>query len=367
MFEGRLVAGKYRIAQLVAAGSMGEVYEAQHVGIGKRVALKVLPRELASCDEMVARFRREVRAAGILESEYVVQVFDAGRDDELGLYLVTELLVGEDLEARLARVRTLHATTAAAIGYQVARGLAKAHAAGVIHRDLKPGNVFLAERDDGAEIAKIVDFGVSKTRCFESESEGDACLTAVGITLGTPDYMSPEQAQGLPDLDGRSDVWSLAATLYEALCGHPPHGTGGSAFEVMTRIVQEDPPPLWRLVPRVPAALCEVIHAGLVRDRGERTPDAAAFAQALAQAIPEARWSLSGMHPVLPVESGPPTLPAPPPLAVVDLGGELGVGELTADLPDDPPPSSAGAVQFFKRDALGTPELARAPRQPLLR
>jgi serine/threonine-protein kinase len=359
MFEGRLVAGKYRIARLVAAGSMGEVYEAQHVGIGKRVALKVLPRELASCEEMTARFRREVRAAGMLESEYIVQVFDAGRDDELGLYLVTELLVGEDLETRLARERTLDATTAAAIGYQVARGLAKAHAAGVIHRDLKPGNVFLAERDDGAEIAKIVDFGVSKTL------DAEACLTAVGITLGTPDYMSPEQAQGLPDIDGRSDVWSLAATLYEALCGHPPHGAGGSAFAVMNRIVQEDAPRLSCAAPSVPMALCDVIHAGLTRDRNRRTHDAVAFARELARAVPEARWSLSGMHaayvqpngPVLPAlgDAGPPTIPAPPPA----------LGDLVADLPEDPPPSSAGPVQFFRRDTSGFAVLAKRPGAPL--
>jgi len=342
MHEGRLVASKYRIARLIGAGSMGKVYEAVHVGIGKHVALKAMPHELTSSRELTARFRREVRAAGMLESEYIVQVFDAGQDAELGLYLVTELLVGEDLEVRLAREQRLDAPKAAAIGYQVARGLAKAHAAGVIHRDLKPGNIFLAERDGGARVAKILDFGVSKRRTLDDVvvDADEEFTTAAGVTLGTPDYMSPEQAQGLADLDSRADVWSLAATLYEALSGQPPY-EGDSPVDVMTRIVREDARPLAVVAPWVPAELCEVVHAGLSRDRDERTPDAASFAEALAGTIPEARWPPSGRHRILPAHVPPvaATIPSPPPYA---------------EQFDDGPPSSAGSrVQFFRRDAIG--------------
>jgi serine/threonine protein kinase len=324
MHEGRLVASKYRIARLIAAGSMGEVYEAVHVGIGKHVALKAMPHALTSSRERTARFRREVRAAGMLESEYIVQVFDAGRDAELGLYLVTEFLVGEDLETRLARERRLDAPTAAAIGYQVARGLAKAHAAGVIHRDLKPGNIFLAERDGGARVAKILDFGVSKRRTLDEVvgvvvDADEEYATAAGITLGTPEYMSPEQAQGLPDLDARADVWSLAATLYEALSGRTPY-EGNSPMDVMMRIVSEDARPLAVVAPWVPAALCEVVDAALERDRDERTPDAASFAEALRVAT------------TAPIRSPPPS---------------------AKPFDDEPPPSSAGTrVQFFRRDAI---------------
>jgi serine/threonine-protein kinase len=346
MRAGRLVAGKYRIERLVATGSMGEVYEAQHIGIGKRVALKLMPPLFASSGERIARFRREARAAGMLESDYIVQVFDAGCDDELGLYLVTELLLGEDLEVRLAREHHLDPTTAAAIGYEVARGLARAHAAGVIHRDLKPGNVFLAERDDGIQVAKILDFGISKrlldcTRGDDEDDDGDSCLTAAGVTLGTPQYMSPEQAMGLPDLDGRSDVWSLAATLYEALCGHTPHDASGSVVDVMMRTVEEDAPPLLKAAPWVPRGLCAVVDAALLRDRDRRTPNAASFASALDLAVPTARWSLSGIHPVLPAGMGPPTLPAPPP-------------EGCGAVDDEKPPSSGGTVQFFRREPRGT-------------
>lgn len=348
MHEGRLVAGKYRIAQLVAAGSMGEIYEAVHVGIGKHVALKAMPHELTSTEELVARFRREVRAAGMLESEYIVQVFDAGQDDELGLYYVTELLVGEDLEARLERERRLDASTVAAVGYEVARGLAKAHAAGVIHRDLKPSNVFLAERDGGARVAKILDFGVSKHRTFDDvpAETDEGFATAAGVTLGTPQYMSPEQAQGLPDLDGRADVWSLAATLYEALCGKPPF-EGSSPLDVMMRIIHEDARPLAVVAPWVPAALRDVVHAALARDRQERTPDAASFAEALALAMPGARWSLRDEHRSLPPRThaiAATTIPAPPPSAPPSRG--------SARFEEEPPSSGGSRVQFFRRHAL---------------
>ena len=333
MHEGRLVAGKYRIAQHIAAGSMGEVYDAVHVGIGRHVALKAMPRALVSSAELRARFKREVRTAGMLESEYIVQVLDAGVDDELGPYLVTELLVGEDLEARLARERRLDVPAAAAIGYEVARGLAKAHATGVIHRDLKPSNIFLADRDGGATVAKILDFGVSKRRSIDDVAaepeEEDDYATAAGVTLGTPDYMSPEQAQGRQDLDGRSDVWSLAATLYEALSGKPPH-SGGSPFVVMTRIVHEDARPLGAVAPWVPSALCKVVQRGLARYRDERTPDAASFAEAIALAVPDALWALR--------------MPSPP----------------KAEPCEEAPPSSANArVQFFRRGAMGRPVAVR--------
>jgi serine/threonine-protein kinase len=357
MHEGRLVAEKYRITQLIATGSMGEVYEALHVGIGKRVALKAMPRELARSEELTARFRREVRAAGMLESEYIVQVFDAGRDDVIGLYFVSELLVGEDLEMRLAREVRLDAATVAVIGYEVARGLAKAHAAGVVHRDLKPGNIFLAERDGDVRITKILDFGVSKRRTLDEvladgDVDGDGVNTAAGVTLGTPDYMSPEQAQGRPDLDGRSDIWSLGATLYEALCGHPPHEGGRSPVEVMMRIVGQDAPPLSTVAPWVPPALSAAVDAALVRDREKRTPDAATFARVLQLAVPGARESVSGVRVVVPasVASAGQTIPAPPP--AVDC----------ADLPIEraeradsiPPPSSRGErVEFFRRGSRG--------------
>src|SRR5580658_9052534 len=144
---GATVAGKYRIRRILGAGSMGVVCEAEHLEIGKRLAIKVIDASLVGMSDIAMRFRQEARAASLVESQHIVQVFDVGQDDKLGLYLVMELLTGEDLAAVLARDRRLATDTAVRVAMQVARGLAKAHEAGVVHRDLKPANIFLSQRE----------------------------------------------------------------------------------------------------------------------------------------------------------------------------------------------------------------------------
>ncbi|HEX3344152.1 MAG TPA: serine/threonine-protein kinase [Polyangiaceae bacterium] len=223
---GERVAGKYELKRLLGSGSMGAVYEGVHIDLGKRLAIKLIHPEFGESAEVVARFRREARAASAVESDYIGQIFDFGRDEALGLYMVIEYLEGEDLESRLQRERWIGELDAATIGLQVARGLAKAHAAGIIHRDLKPANIFLTKRDDGSVLAKILDFGISK---FEPErgpvSIVEPTLTAHGTTLGTPQYMSPEQCEGKVALDVRTDVWSLCTVLYEMIAGEPASPT----------------------------------------------------------------------------------------------------------------------------------------------
>jgi len=295
--EGATIGGKYRIRRLVASGAMADVFEATHVEIGKRVALKLMNGRTAASAECVSRFRREARAASAIESEYTVEVFDAGTDPEHGLYIATEFLVGEDLETHIARVGLVEEERAAAIAYQVARGLAKIHANGVIHRDLKPGNVFLTARDDGTLLTKVLDFGISIMR--ESAQEGASCnpddttLTEVGKTLGTPQYMSPEQIEALPDIDGRADVWSLAALLFEMLVGVPPYAGAKSALDVMLRILREDAPSLHTVAPLLRPALCALVDRGLARDR-RRRPQAGEFASALLDAFPDLGPGSSG-------------------------------------------------------------------------
>jgi serine/threonine protein kinase len=289
--SGERVAGKYELKRVLGTGAMGAVYEGVHVDIGKRLAIKLILPEFCEAQEVVARFRREARAASAVESEYIAQIYDFGRDDRLGLYMVIEYLEGEDLEARLARERWISEKDTATIGLQVARGLAKAHAAGIIHRDLKPANVFLTERDDGSILAKILDFGISK---FEpSTAAGHASLveptlTAYGTTLGTPQYMSPEQCEGKLALDARTDVWSLAAVLYEMIAGEPAISDAGGHIAAMQRIVRDDVAPLASRASWVGRALAEVIDAGLVRDRDKRIPSATAFIARLLQAFPDA-------------------------------------------------------------------------------
>ncbi len=277
---GALIAGKYEIRKLIGRGGMGAVYEGLHVEIGKRVAIKLLDTEHSRSQEVEARFRLEGRAASKIESEHVVQVFDVGRDDQFGLYMVMEYLVGEDLATRLEREGVLEVSKAMEIAQQVARGLAKAHAAGVIHRDLKPGNVVLAERDDGTTIAKIVDFGISKL--LTDDADKDGVLTRYGSAVGTPQYMSPEQAQGQA-IDARSDVWALGAVFYEMLAGRPAYPLLENYEQTIFSIVLKRPAPLREIAPWVPESVAAIVAQAMEPELSQRIPDCVAFGRLLAE------------------------------------------------------------------------------------
>jgi len=286
---GEKVAGKYQLRKLLGSGAMGAVYEGVHLDIGKRLAIKLIHQEYCESPEVVARFRREARAASAVDSDYIAQIYDFGRDDKLGLYMVIEYLEGEDLEARLSRERWIGEREAVAMGIQIGRGLAKAHAAGIVHRDLKPANIFLTKDEDGQAHVKLLDFGISK---FEPEgapaSMVEPTLTAHGVTLGTPEYMSPEQIEGLADVDARADVWAMATVLYEMLAGEPAVNIPGGHVLVMQHILRKDLTPLAQRAEWVSPALGAVIDAGLVRDRTRRIPDAATFVKRLLDVFPDA-------------------------------------------------------------------------------
>ena len=328
---GATIAGKYRIVRLIGAGGMGSVYEGQHVDLGKKVAVKVLDAVAHTSAELATRFRREARAASAVESDGIVQVFDVGRDPDIGLYMVMELLSGEDLEMRLRRQpgRRLDPVVVAHIGHQVARALVKAHAARVIHRDLKPANIFLTSRDDGSMRVKILDFGISKLLASETSTgtgkEKLLELTAAGVALGTPQYMSPEQAQGLTNVDHRADVWGLGVVLYEALAGVPAFPELRTYQETIINLLQGPPQPLARVAPWVPEALARVVQDALVHNPNARMQDCATFAARLSDALPEeegmhraSSHSHSALLPVpalpvitTPVPVAPPQLPSP--------------------------------------------------------
>jgi serine/threonine protein kinase len=290
---GTTIAGKYRIRRLIGVGGMGAVYEGEHVDLGKKVAVKLLDNVGVTSAELATRFKREARAASAVESDGIVQVFDVGRDPEVGLYMVMELLQGEDLEARLRKQpgRRLDPGVVAQIGYQAARALVKAHAARVIHRDLKPANVFLTDRDDGSLRVKILDFGISKLLASEASiatNKERLELTAAGVALGTPQYMSPEQAQGLTTVDHRADVWGLGVVLYEALAGIPAFPELRSYQETIINLLQHDVQPLATVAPWVPEELAKVVHDALQHDVTLRIQDCGVFAQRIAAAMPEA-------------------------------------------------------------------------------
>ena len=263
---GRALGDRYHVTRLIGHGGVGAVYEA-HDGTGAPFAVKILDREWAREEVVVARFAREARAASAVESRRIVRVLDGGTEDGCP-YLVMELLPGEDLGARLERLRRLPLDEALQIVEEVLEGLVAAHAAGIVHRDLKPDNVLLSDRADATSAVTIVDFGMSK---IDRRQGGTVPLplTGKGVVLGTPLYMSPEQARASTDVDGRSDVYSAGAILFECLAGRPPH-TGETHEQVLLHICLEDAPDVRRWAPEVPDTLAALVARALARERDDR-------------------------------------------------------------------------------------------------
>jgi serine/threonine protein kinase len=276
---GTTVAGKYRVDRLIGRGGMGAVFQATNLAIGKRVALKFLDHEAAQDREACQRFQREAEAAGMAESAHIVQIFDSGTTEGGSPFLVMELLVGEDLRARLRREERLPVAEALRIAAQVLRALVRAHQAGIVHRDLKPDNVFLCARDEDPSFVKIVDFGISKVATARFADT----LTRRGTVLGTAFYMSPEQAQSVADIDGRTDLFSVGAMLFEMLTGEPPHE--GRTYEaVLIAICTHDAPDVRSRAPGVSADVAALVARALQRERGQRFQSAEQFLAALAEA-----------------------------------------------------------------------------------
>ena len=216
--EGKVLAGRYRLTTKLGQGGMGSVWRAEHLALGSPLAIKLIDPGIAQTAEAAARFKREAQAAADLRSAHVVQIFDYGVDEGVP-FIAMELLDGESLGARLEKVHHLSPTKIASVLSQVARALARAHQAGVIHRDLKPDNIFLVREADD-EIVKVLDFGIAKKLGALSTTSG--VKTGTGAMLGTPYYMSPEQALGQSTIDHRSDIWSLGIVAFECLTGVRP-------------------------------------------------------------------------------------------------------------------------------------------------
>ncbi|MDB4982046.1 MAG: serine/threonine protein kinase with repeat, partial [Myxococcales bacterium] len=256
-FQGRVIGGRYRVMRVLGEGGMGTVYAAEHVDIGKGVAVKILHPQYSRQQDLVERFRREARAASRVGHPHIVDVTDFGTTDEGCAFFVMEHLDGIDLADVLSHERRLEPARASQIAIQICRALEAAHAAGVIHRDLKPENIFLVAREGRADFVKVLDFGIA--RSLDNESSR---LTNPGIAMGTPEYMSPEQAMG-GQADRRSDIYSVGALLYEMLTGQPPHGEGEEA----ARVHKQEPPRSPRgLRPDLSPELERVVMRALERD-----------------------------------------------------------------------------------------------------
>ena len=271
---GSVLGGSYRITRLIGQGGMGAVYEGVQTRLERRVAVKLMARELSSNPEAIARFRREAEVTSQIGHPHIVQVFDFGQAPGGEPYIVMEYLEGEDLEKRIQRVGQLSLAAASQIIRQVASALSATHAKGIVHRDLKPANVFLLSVEGETDFVKVVDFGISKVRSASTK------LTAALAVMGTPNYMAPEQAAGrVNDIDARTDQWALACIAYELIAGRPPF-VGEDVASLLYQVIHQAPSPLAAFNPGLPNAVEGVLQRALSKTQADRFPTLTEFSRA---------------------------------------------------------------------------------------
>ncbi|MCC6559184.1 MAG: serine/threonine protein kinase [Polyangiaceae bacterium] len=277
---GDVLAGKYRVERILGAGGMGVVLAAWHLVLERRVAVKFLLPAAAQLPDAGARFLREARAAAALEGEHVARVLDVGTLDHGAPYMVLEHLQGADLAAVLKERGPLPISEAVDLLLQAGLAIAEAHARGILHRDLKPKNLFLTRRPDGTPLVKVLDFGLSKI-LQGTQGPADASLTATGLIAGSIHYMSPEQIRSLKHADARTDVWALGVIFYEMLGGRRPfQGEGIPA--VAAAVIADTPSPISSLRPDVPPPLDAVVARCLEKDPARRIQTVTELARGLA-------------------------------------------------------------------------------------
>ncbi len=283
---GELLDGRYEITRKIGAGGMGAVFEAVHTGTGRRVAVKlIIAEDLTKKTDTIKRFQREARAAGSIDTKHICAVLDTGTDPKTGRpFMVMELMEGEDLAKLLKRVGPLPPEVALAIAAQACRGLQKAHDATVVHRDIKPGNLFLSEKDDEV-VVKLLDFGIAKMQS-PALSLSESTLTQAGALLGSPLYMSPEQARGKGTIDHRSDIYSLGAVVYKMFCGRLPFQDVEAFGDLIISICSSPVPPIQDFAPWLPPEYAEVVHRCLRSHPDDRFQSASEALNAITELLP---------------------------------------------------------------------------------
>ncbi len=321
---GTTIGGRYELRRLIGEGGFSTVFSAVHVVTGREVAVKILHAHLTATEQVAQRFLMEARAMARVQHEGIVQVLDAGTDPDGRVYIALELLEGESLERTLMRERTLPWQTVVSHCIDVLDALAEAHKHGIIHRDIKPGNIFIVSKPGGATRARLLDFGIAHV----NETKGK--LTAEGLILGTPEYMSPEQGR-TSNVGPASDLWSVGIMMWECLTGQTPY-MGSNSTDILVKIATTDAPPIQSEMPDLPSAVATVIDKSLARDLAHRFRSAEEMRDALQRAVrrvaepsraprPKAR-SPGVLHP-----GDERWAPAPTDVVKVDVMASFGLSE----------------------------------------
>lgn len=309
---GQTLAGKYRIEERLKEGGMGAVYRGTHVLMDKTVAVKVLRPSLAADEKIVARFSREARAASRISHPHAVSVTDFGESEDGVVFLVMEYLSGNTLKEIINQEGPMSLPRVVEIIRQVGGALDAAHEQGVVHRDLKSENIMLLG-SNGPDYAKVLDFGIAKIK--EPEGTYNPGLTAPDLVIGTPQYMSPEQCSQSPDIDARSDIYSLGVIIYEMLVGHVPF-TGESPTSIMLKHLQEPAPSILAERPDVPGALAHVVTRAMAKSPEDRYQSVEDLVEDLTMAAGMEANAMSsvagaaGNRIIVPTQAVPPRGPA---------------------------------------------------------
>jgi serine/threonine-protein kinase len=308
---GDIIEKKYRIVRLLGEGGMGAVFEGENVRIKRRVAIKVLHSAIASDPAVARRFQQEAQAAGHIGNEHIIEVLDLGELPNGDHFMVMEYLDGEPLSGRIKRLGRLSPEQAVPLFKQILAGLGAAHDAGILHRDLKPDNIFILNEKGGQQdFVKIIDFGISKFQPLAGELK----MTRTGTIMGTPYYMSPEQASGAREMNVQSDIYAIGVILYEALSGAVPFDAP-TFNQLMFRIVLSEAAPIEGVVPDINPAFATIVKKAMAREQAHRFASCHEFRAAL-----EA-WSKQGVGVNV------------PPVAAADVY-----------LPEDAAPSAVGSA-----------------------